>query len=743
MFKIENEVLEWGGKTLTIETGRVARQAHGSVIATYGGTSVLATVVADHHPKPGLDFFPLTVNYQEKAYAAGKIPGGFFKREGRPTEKETLVSRLIDRPIRPLFAKGFQNETQVIATVVSYDGQNDADIVALVAVSAALTLSGVPFMGPIAAARVGYIDGQYVLNPTKDELDDEENECQLDLVVAGTDTAVLMVESEAQELSEEIMLGAVSFGQESFKPVIEAIISLAEKAAKEPRELENIDLSDLQKKVNKSVKDKLVQAYKESDKQLRSNKISEIKNELLSDYSDNEDSEVSESDVKSVFKNVEKDIVRGSILDTGMRIDGRDLKTVRPVQSDVSILPLTHGSALFTRGETQALVVTTLGTGLDEKFVDGLDETYKEKFMLHYNFPPYSVGETGRTGFTSRREVGHGKLAWRSLQAVLPEYDDFPYTIRLVSEITESNGSSSMATVCGSSLALMDAGVPLKRPVAGIAMGLIKEGDRVAVLSDILGDEDHLGDMDFKVAGTSEGITSLQMDIKITGITKEIMDTALTQAKDGRIHILAEMAKAIETGRDTVNSTAPRIETVQVPVDKIRDIIGTGGKVIREIVEESGAKVDINDDGIVKVASNDTDSLNKALELINSIVAEPEAGEIYEGKVVKIMDFGAFVNFFGKKDGLVHISQLANERVNNVTDVVSEGDIVKVKLVGFDNRGKVKLSMKDVDQKTGKEIVSEKFSDNKGDESKPKEQSKPKKERKPRKKKKDEETPEE
>ena len=743
MFKIENEVLEWGGKTLTIETGRVARQAHGSVIATYGGTSVLATVVADHHPKPGLDFFPLTVNYQEKAYAAGKIPGGFFKREGRPTEKETLVSRLIDRPIRPLFAKGFQNETQVIATVISYDGQNDADIVALVAVSAALTLSGVPFMGPIAAARVGYIDAQYVLNPTKDELVDEENECQLDLVVAGTDTAVLMVESEAQELSEEIMLGAVSFGQESFKPVIEAIISLAEKAAKEPRELENIDLSDLQKKVNKSVKDKLVQAYKESDKQLRSNKISEIKNELLSDYSDNEDSEVSESDVKSVFKNVEKDIVRGSILDTGMRIDGRDLKTVRPVQSDVSILPLTHGSALFTRGETQALVVTTLGTGLDEKFVDGLDETYKEKFMLHYNFPPYSVGETGRTGFTSRREVGHGKLAWRSLQAVLPEYDDFPYTIRLVSEITESNGSSSMATVCGSSLALMDAGVPLKRPVAGIAMGLIKEGDRVAVLSDILGDEDHLGDMDFKVAGTSEGITSLQMDIKITGITKEIMDTALTQAKDGRIHILAEMAKAIETGRDTVNSTAPRIETVQDPVDKIRDIIGSGGKVIREIVEESGAKVDINDDGIVKVASNDTDSLNKALELINSIVAEPEAGEIYEGKVVKIMDFGAFVNFFGKKDGLVHISQLANERVNNVTDVVSEGDIVKVKLVGFDNRGKVKLSMKDVDQKTGEEIVSEKSSDNKGDESKPKEESKPKKERKPRKKKKDEETPEE
>ncbi len=732
MFKIENEVLEWGGKTLTIETGRVARQAHGSVIATYGGTSVLATVVADHEPKPGLDFFPLTVNYQEKAYAAGKIPGGFFKREGRPSEKETLVSRLIDRPIRPLFAKGFQNETQVIATVISYDGQNDADIVALVAVSAALTLSGVPFMGPIAAARVGYIEGEYILNPTKDELD---GECDLDLVVAGTNTAVLMVESEAKELSEDVMLGAVSFGQESFKPVIEAIISLAEKAAKEPRELIEVDLSDLQKTVNDSVKDKLIDAYKESDKQARSNKILDIKNELLSEFSDNEDLDVSESDIKSVFKNVEKDIVRGSILDTGLRIDGRDLETVRPVQSDVSILPLTHGSALFTRGETQALVVTTLGTGLDEKFVDGLDETYKEKFMLHYNFPPYSVGETGRTGFTSRREIGHGKLAWRSLQAVLPEYDDFPYTIRLVSEITESNGSSSMATVCGSSLSLMDAGVPLKRPVAGIAMGLIKDGDRVAVLSDILGDEDHLGDMDFKVAGTADGITSLQMDIKITGITKEIMDTALTQAKAGRNHILAEMAKAIETGRETVNSTAPRIETIQVPVDKIRDVIGSGGKVIREIVEESGAKVDINDDGIVKVASNDTDSLNKALELINSIVAEPEAGEIYEGKVVKIMDFGAFVNFFGKKDGLVHISQLANERVNNVTDVVNEGDIVKVKLVGFDNRGKVKLSMKDVDQKTGKEISSDKSGDNTVNDSKPKDDSKPKKEKKPRKKK--------
>ena len=704
MFKIENEVLEWGGKTLTLETGRVARQAHGSVIATYGGTSVLATVVADYEPKPGLDFFPLTVNYQEKAYAAGKIPGGFFKREGRPSEKETLVSRLIDRPIRPLFAKGFQNETQVLATVISYDGENDPDVVAMIAVSAALTLSGVPFMGPIAAARVGYINDEYILNPTKEQLDED---CKLDLVVAGTDSAVLMVESEAKELSEEVMLGAVSFGQDSFKPVTKAIIQLAEKAAKEPRELEEIDLSDLQEIVGKIVREKLLSAYKESDKQKRSNKIAEIKSDLISELVNEDNPDIIESEVNSVFKNIEKDIVRGSILDTGLRIDGRDLETVRPVHSDVSILPLTHGSSLFTRGETQALVVTTLGTGLDEKYVDGLDETYKEKFMLHYNFPPYSVGETGRTGFTSRREIGHGKLAWRSLQAVLPEYDDFPYTIRLVSEITESNGSSSMATVCGSSLSLMDAGVPLKRPVAGIAMGLIKEDDKVAVLSDILGDEDHLGDMDFKVAGTSEGITSLQMDIKITGITKDIMDTALTQAKAGRIHILAEMAKAIEKPRDTVNSTAPRIETIQVPVDKIRDVIGSGGKVIREIVEESGAKVDINDDGIVKIASSDTDSLNKALELINSIVAEPEAGEIYEGKVVKIMDFGAFVNFFGKKDGLVHISQLANERVKNVTDIVSEGDVVKVKLLGFDNRGKVKLSMKEVDQKTGKEIISE------------------------------------
>ena len=704
MFDIQNEVLEWGGKKLTIETGRVARQAHGSVIATYGGTSVLATVVADREEKKGLDFFPLTVNYQEKAYAAGKIPGGFFKREGRPSEKETLVSRLIDRPIRPLFADGFKCETQVIATVISYDNENDPDIVSLIACSAALTLSGVPFMGPIGAARVGFKDGDFILNPTKEEMETSA----LDLVVAGTKDAVLMVESEAKELSEEQMLGAVTFGQDNFSQVIDAIISLAEKAAKEPRDFEKKDISDIENKVSSAIKDDLSEAYKEADKQKRTEKIAEIKKNLISELvsDDDEDEDYNESTISSAFKTIEKNIVRNNILDTGERIDGRDLETVRPIQSDVSVLPLTHGSALFTRGETQALVVTTLGTGDDEKFVDGLDETYKERFMLHYNFPPYSVGETGRTGFTGRREIGHGKLAWRALQAVMPEYDDFPYTIRLVSEITESNGSSSMATVCGSSLSMMDAGIPLSKPVAGIAMGLIKEDDRVAVLSDILGDEDHLGDMDFKVAGTNDGITSLQMDIKITGITKDIMETALSQAKNGRIHILEEMAKALDKARDTVNSNAPRIETINVPTDKIREVIGAGGKVIREIVEESGAKVDINDDGIVKIASNNSEAIEKALEMINSIVAEPEVGTIYEGKVVKIMDFGAFVNFFGKKDGLVHISQLSTERVNKVTDVVSEGDIVKVKFVGFD-RGKVKLSMKNIDQETGEESISE------------------------------------
>jgi len=712
MFNIQNEVIEWGGKKLTIETGRVARQAHGSVIATYGGTSVLATVVADREERKDLDFFPLTVNYQEKGYAAGKIPGGFFKREGRPSEKETLVSRLIDRPIRPLFADGFKCETQVIATVISYDTENDADVVALIACSAALTLSGIPFMGPIGAARVGYKDGEYILNPTKLEMDDSE----LDLIVAGTKDAVLMVESEAKELSEEIMLGAVTYGQENFVPIIEAIISLAEKSAKEPRDFTKEDLSELENKVNAIIKDQLTDAYKEADKQKRTELIADVKNNLIDKFSKEEPEggeEYSENTLGSVFKNIEKRIVRNSILDTNERIDGRDLETVRPIQSDVSVLPLTHGSALFTRGETQALVVTTLGTGEDEKFVDGLDETYKERFMLHYNFPPYSVGETGRTGFTGRREIGHGKLAWRALKAVMPEYENFPYTIRLVSEITESNGSSSMATVCGSSLSMMDAGIPLTKPVAGIAMGLIKEDGKIAVLSDILGDEDHLGDMDFKVAGTNDGITSLQMDIKITGITKDIMATALSQAKSGRIHILGEMAKAIDKARDTVNSNAPRIETINVPTDKIREVIGAGGKVIREIVEESGAKVDINDEGIIKIASNSEDAIQKALEMIDSIVAEPEVGTIYEGKVVKIMDFGAFVNFFGKKDGLVHISQLSNERVNKVTDVLKEDDLVKVKFVGFD-RGKVKLSMKNINQETGEEET------NKGKEDKPK-----------------------
>ena len=704
MFDIQNEVLEWGGKKLTIETGRVARQAHGSVIATYGGTSVLATVVADREEKKGLDFFPLTVNYQEKAYAAGKIPGGFFKREGRPSEKETLVSRLIDRPIRPLFADGFKCETQVIATVISYDNENDPDIVSLIACSAALTLSGVPFMGPIGAARVGFKDGDFILNPTKEEMETSA----LDLVVAGTKDAVLMVESEAKELSEEQMLGAVTFGQDNFSQVIDAIISLAEKAAKEPRDFEKKDISDIENKVSSAIKGDLSEAYKEADKQKRTEKIAEIKKNLISELvsDDDEDEDYNESTISSAFKTIEKNIVRNNILDTGERIDGRDLETVRPIQSDVSVLPLTHGSALFTRGETQALVVTTLGTGDDEKFVDGLDETYKERFMLHYNFPPYSVGETGRTGFTGRREIGHGKLAWRALQAVMPEYDDFPYTIRLVSEITESNGSSSMATVCGSSLSMMDAGIPLSKPVAGIAMGLIKEDDKVAVLSDILGDEDHLGDMDFKVAGTETGITSLQMDIKVAGITPQIMEKALDQAKEARLHILNEMAKSLSAPSE-FSKYAPKIESLSVPSDKIREVIGSGGKVIKEIVEVSGAKVDINDDGIVRIASQNAESLETAKKMIKEIVEDPIVGQVYEGKIVKLMDFGAFVNFYGKRDGLVHVSQISEERVNHPKDVLNEGETVKVKLMGIDDRGKSKLSMKVIDQKTGKEVQKE------------------------------------
>ena len=700
MFEITREEIEWGGRPLVLETGRIARQADGAVLATYGETTVLATVVADRSPKPGLDFFPLTVNYQEKAYAAGKVPGGYFKREGRPSEKETLVSRLIDRPIRPLFVKGFKNETQVIASVLSHDLENDPDVVALVAVSAALTISGVPFRGPIGGARVGYIDGEYVLNPTIDQMQDTN----LDLVVAGTTDAVLMVESEADELSEEIMLGAVMFGHKHFQPVIEACIRMAEKAAKEPREMEEKDDSVLEAKVAELAKSGLEAAYQEADKQTRQLAIAALRDTVQAEMLDEASGDAERNAVGGAFKGLESEIVRTGILDTEKRIDGRGLADVRPIVSEVNVLPRAHGSALFTRGETQALVVTTLGTGDDEQFVDALEGTYKENFLLHYNFPPFSVGETGRVGFTGRREIGHGKLAWRALKAMLPSREDFPYTLRLVSEITESNGSSSMATVCGASLAMMDAGVPLKKPVAGIAMGLIKEGDRFAVLSDILGDEDHLGDMDFKVAGTEAGITSLQMDIKITGITEEIMQVALDQAKGGRTHILGEMSKALTEARDEMGEYAPKIETIQVPQDKIREVIGTGGKVVREIVETTGAKIDIGDDGLIKVASSDGEAIKAALDFINSIVAEPEVGVIYEGTVVKVMDFGAFVNFFGKRDGLVHISQLKNERVANTGDVVSEGDTVKVKLIGFDDRGKVRLSMKVVDQETGEDL---------------------------------------
>ena len=709
MFEIAKKSVQWGRQTLTLETGRIARQAAGAVLATYGETSVLAAVTAAREPKPGIDFFPLTVNYQEKTFAAGKIPGGYFKREGRPSEKETLVSRLIDRPIRPLFLSAFKNETQVVVTVLSHDLENDPDVVAMVAASAALTISGLPFLGPIGAARVGYINGEYVLNPYIDEM----KESSLDLVVAGTGDAVMMVESEAKELSEEAMLGAVMFGHKSFQPVIDAIISLAEKAAKEPWEIKEKDTSPLSNKVGSLIEADLRAAYAEPQKSLRHDKLAAAKAKLDAavafapdDWKIGEDA-ASSLMIGGLFKDLEKDIVRNAILDTGHRIDGRDTKTVRPIDCQVGILPRTHGSALFTRGETQGLVVTTLGTGEDEQFIDALEGTYKERFLLHYNFPPYSVGETGRMGSPGRREIGHGKLAWRAVHPVLPTAEEFPYTIRVVSEITESNGSSSMATVCGSSLSLMDAGVPLKRPVAGIAMGLILEGDRFAVLSDILGDEDHLGDMDFKVAGTAQGVTSLQMDIKITGINEAIMKQALAQAKDGRMHILGEMAKALTSARGQLGAYAPRIEVMHIPTDKIREVIGSGGKVIREIVEKTGAKVDISDDGTIKIASPDAASIDAAIKWIKSIASEPEVGEIYEGKVVKVVDFGAFVNFFGAKDGLVHISQLAPRKVATVKDVVKEGDKVWVKLLGFDDRGKVRLSMKVVDQTTGKEIPQE------------------------------------
>ena len=703
MFDIKRKSLEWGGRKLTLETGRIARQADGAVLATYGETTVLATVVAAKAPKPGLDFFPLTVNYQEKTFAAGKIPGGFFKREGRPTEKETLVSRLIDRPIRPLFVKGFKHETQVVVTVLSHDLENDPDIVAMVAASAALTLSGLPFMGPIAAARVGFVNGEYVLNPTLDQLGEGN---RMDLVVAGTQDAVMMVESEIQELSEEEVLGGVTFAHKAMQPVIDAIIELAEHAAKEPWDFQPDGNEKAIEAVQSLIGAELRAAYGETGKAERHAGIAAAKLRAATTLVKSDANPDGLDPVKfgGAFKEAEAHILRRDIIEHGRRVDGRPLDKVRPIVSEVGVLPRTHGSALFTRGETQALVVATLGTGDDEQLIDALDGKYYEKFMLHYNFPPFSVGETGRMGAPGRREVGHGKLAWRAIRPMLPDYADFPYTIRLVSEIFESNGSSSMASVCGSSLALMDAGVPLKKPVSGIAMGLILEADGFAVLSDILGDEDHLGDMDFKVAGTADGITSLQMDIKIPGITEEIMHKALHQAKEGRLHILGEMAKAIDGARTEIGEYAPKIETIMIPTDKIRDVIGSGGKVIREIVEKTGAKVNIEDDGSVKVSASDGAKIKAALDWIKSITQEPEVGAVYTGRVVKVVDFGAFVNFFGARDGLVHISQISKEKVGKVSDVLTEGQEVKVKLIGFDDRGKTKLSMKIVDQETGEDL---------------------------------------
>jgi len=706
MFKETRKSMQWGEETLTLETGKIARQADGCVIATLGETSVLCAVTYAKSQKPGQDFFPLTVHYGEKYYAAGKIPGGFFKREARPTEKETLTSRLIDRPIRPLFVPGFKNEVLVICTVLSHDLVNDPDMVAMIGASAALTISGAPFMGPIAACRVGFTEGEYVLNPELDDMHDLRNkpEQRLDLVVAGTKDAVMMVESEAYELSEDEMLGAVKYAHDQIQPVIDLIIDFAEDCAKEPFDYQAPDYSDLSKAVKKAGDKAMRKAFKITDKQERTTAVAAAR-DLIKDALT--DDQLADANLGSAMKGLEASILRGDVVKTGKRIDGRDTTTVRPIVSETGLLPRTHGSALFTRGETQGLVVTTLGTGDDEQMIDALQGMYRSNFMLHYNFPPYSVGEVGRFGFTGRREIGHGKLAWRALQAVLPAATDFPYTVRVVSEITESNGSSSMASVCGGSLSMMDAGVPLKAPVAGVAMGLIlEESGDYAILTDILGDEDHLGDMDFKVAGTENGITSLQMDIKIGGITPEIMDKALAQAKDARLHILGEMANAM-TEAGEFSAHAPRIETMQIPTDKIREVIGTGGKVIREIVEVSGAKVNIDDEGIIKIASANADQIAKAYEMINAIVAEPEEGVIYRGKVVKIVDFGAFVNFFGKRDGLVHVSQIENRRLNHPSDVLKEGQEVWVKLLGFDDRGKVRLAMKMVDQETGKEIEEE------------------------------------
>ena len=706
MFNVTTKTMEWGDETLTLETGKVARQADGCVIATLGETSVMAAVTFAKKQKPGQDFFPLTVHYQEKYYAAGKVPGGFFKREARPTEKETLTARLIDRPIRPLFVPGFKNEVLVMCTVLSHDLDNDPDIVAMIAASAALTISGAPFMGPIACARVGFVDGEYTLNPTVDDMQDLRlnPEQRLDLVVAGTKDAVMMVESEAYELSEAEMLGAVNFAHQSFQPVIDLIVDLAEDCAKEPFDFAPADYSGLSAAVAAAGETEMRAAFAITDKQERTAAVAAARANIQAALSEEQ---LADANLGSAMKGLEAGILRGDVVKTGKRIDGRDTTTIRPIVSETGILPRTHGSALFTRGETQGLVVTTLGTGDDEQFIDALHGNFKSNFLLHYNFPPYSVGEAGRVGPPGRREIGHGKLAWRALQAVLPAATDFPYTVRVVSEITESNGSSSMASVCGGSLSMMDAGVPLKSAVAGVAMGLIMEEDgSYAILSDILGDEDHLGDMDFKVAGTENGITSLQMDIKIAGITPDIMEKALEQAKDGRMHILGEMGKAID-GAQEFSVHAPRIETMQVPTDKIREVIGSGGKVIREIVEVSGAKVDINDEGIIKIASPNGESIKKAYDMIYSIVAEPEEGMVYDGKVVKIVDFGAFVNFFGKRDGLVHVSQIENRRLNHPSDVLKEGQDVKVKLLGFDDRGKVRLSMKVVDQETGEEVKPE------------------------------------
>ena len=707
MFNVTKKSMQWGEETLTLETGKVARQADGSVIATLGETSVMANVTYARKQKPGQDFFPLTVHYQEKYYAAGKVPGGFFKREARPTEKETLTARLIDRPIRPLFVPGFKNEVLVMCTVLSHDLVNDPDMVAMIAASAALTISGAPFRGPIAACRVGFEDGEYILNPEVDDMQDLrlKPEQRLDLVVAGTKDAVMMVESEAYELSEAEMLGAVKFAHESIQPVIDLIVELAEGAAKEPFDFQAPDYSDLSAAVAKAGEKDMRAAFAIGDKQERTSAVSAARAVIMDALTEEQQADVN---LGSAMKGLEAGILRGDVVKTGKRIDGRATDEIRDIVCETGMLPRTHGSALFTRGETQGLVVTTLGTGDDEQFIDALHGNFKSNFLLHYNFPPYSVGEVGRVSGPGRREIGHGKLAWRALQAVLPAATDFPSTVRVVSEITESNGSSSMASVCGGSLSMMDAGVPLKSAVAGVAMGLIMEDNgEYAILSDILGDEDHLGDMDFKVAGTENGITSLQMDIKIAGITPEIMEKALEQARTGRLHILGEMNKSL-TGAAEFSEHAPRIETMQIPTDKIREVIGSGGKVIREIVEVSGAKVDINDEGIIKIASPNGEAIKKAYEMIWSIVAEPEEGMVYTGTVVKIVDFGAFVNFFGKRDGLVHVSQIENRRLNHPSDVLKEGQEVKVKLLGFDDRGKVRLSMKVVDQTTGEEIVEEK-----------------------------------